>query len=178
MQEVQKWLQLKKKKIDIVEWLNINKPKEEITALQDWIKKVRVKDTHVQLLMDENIVTAMNAILRDTEKNPFASFVQKANIIYAFHSSETGWKVFSSDEYINLLKQIHSRILKELCDWRLKNIKEITENEKMSELYNKTVIKLMGLNFNQDSSALSKIRTNLYNSLKIDLKQTVELEFE
>lgn len=178
MQEVQKWLQLKKKKIDIVEWLNINKPKEEPTALQEWIKKIRVKDTHVQLLMEENIVTAINAILRDAEQKPFASFVQKTNIIYAFQSFETGWKVFSSDEYIHLIKQIHSRILKELCEWRLKNIKEIAENEKMSELYNKTVIKLMGLNFNQDSAALSKIRTNLYNSLKIDLKQTVELEFE
>ena len=87
--------------IDIVEWLNINQSLEETPALPEWIKKIRVKDTHVQLLMEENIVTAINAILRDTEQKPFASFVQKTNIIYAFHSSETGWKVFSSDEYIS-----------------------------------------------------------------------------
>ena len=116
--------------------------------------------------------------LQPEKGKPFASFSQKTNQIYTFSDDSNEWKLLTQDDYIILIKQIHSRILRELCEWRNKNAKDIAENEKMSELYNKTVIKLMGLNFNPDTSALVKIRANLYNSLKIDLKQTVELEFE
>lgn len=178
MQEMQKWVQSKKKRIDIIEWLNENH--SQSMPFQSWMKTIQVQEKHVELLMEENIVQTINSILRDNlqiEKGkPFAAFSQKTNILYAFDESNQ-WITFSSEKYILLIKQIHSRILRELCDWRNKNAKEIAESEKMSELYNKTVIKLMGLNFNQDSAALSKIHAALYSSLKVELKQTIELEF-
>lgn len=180
MNDMQKWVQTKKKKINIIDWLNTNHPQS--VSLQTWMKSIHVTENHVKILMEENIVQTMNAILRNNlqpEKGkPFASFSQKTNQIYTFSDDSNEWKLLTQDDYIILIKQIHSRILRELCEWRNKNAKDIAENEKMSELYNKTVIKLMGLNFNPDTSALVKIRANLYNSLKIDLKQTVELEFE
>jgi len=178
MQEMQKWVQIKKKKIDIIEWLNVNY--SQALPFQSWIKTIQVQEKHIELLIEENIVQTINTIIRDNlqlEKGkPFAAFSYKANTLYMFDESNQ-WKTFVSEDYISLIKQIHSRILRELCEWRNKNSKEISENEKMSELYNKTVIKLMGLNFNQDSVALSKIHSTLYNNLKIDLKQTVDLEF-
>lgn len=180
MNEMQKWVKTKKKKINIIDWLNTNHPQS--ISFQTWIKSMNVTELHVKILMEENIVQTMNTILRNNlqpEKGkPFASFSQKANQIYTFSEDSNEWRLLTQDDYIILIKQIHSRILRELCEWRNKNAKDIAENEKMSELYNKTVIKLMGLNFNPDASALVKIRSNLYNSLKIDLKQTVELEFE
>ena len=179
MRDLQKWVQTKKKKIDIIEWLNTNH--SQTIPFSTWLKTIQVEETHVQLLMEENIVQKINAILRDNlhvaKGKPFAAFSQKANVLYIFDETSK-WKIFTSEEYILLIKQIHSRILRELCEWRTKNAKEISENEKISDLYNKTVIKLMGLNFIQDSTALSKIRTNLYNNLKIDMKQVMELEFE
>ena len=179
MQEMQKWVQSKKKKVDILEWLNTNYPQS--ISLQTWMKTIVVRESDVQLLMEENIVQTINCIiqenLRPEKGKTFASFSQKANVIYCYDESNV-WKILTQEDYILFIKQIHSRILRELCEWRNKNTKEIAENEKMSELYNKTVIKLMGLNFNPDTTALSKIRANLYNRLKIDLKQTLELEFE
>jgi hypothetical protein len=180
MNDMQKWVQTKKKKVNIIEWLNNNHPQS--ISFQSWMKSIHVSDTHVKLLIEENIVQTMNTILRDNlqpEKGkPFASFSQKANQLYTFDDNPKEWRNLNQDDFVIIIKQIHSRLLRELCEWRNKNAKEIAENEKMSDLYNKTVIKLMGLNFNPDSSALSKIRSTLYNSLKIDLKQTLELEFE
>lgn len=178
LQEMQKWVQTKKKKIDIIEWLNVNY--SQALPFQSWVKTIQVQEKHIELLIEENIIQTINTIIRDNlqpEKGkPLAAFSQKANILYMFDESNK-WKTFVSEDYVFLIKQIHSRILRELCEWRNKKAKEISENEKMGDLYNKTVIKLMGLNFNQDSVALSKIHTTLYNSLKIDLKQTMELEF-
>ena len=179
MQEMQKWVQTKKKKLDIIQWLNTNKPVTNVSlSFQIWTKKIQVQETHIQLLMEENIVQTINTILRDNLLNekPVAAFVQKNNIIYCQDETTCNWKQLESDEFILLIKQIHSKILRELCEWRNKNASEIASNDKMSELYNKTVIKLMGLNFSQDSTALSKIRVNLYNSLKIEFKQTIEFE--
>lgn len=180
MNDLQKWVQTKKKKVNIIEWLNNNHPQS--ISFQMWMKSINVTESHVKLLIEENIVQTMNTILRDNlqpEKGkPFASFSQKTNQIYTFAESPNEWRLLTQEDFATLIKQIHSRILRELCEWRNKNAKEIAESEKMSELYNKTVIKLMGLNFNPDSTALVKIRSNLYNSLKIDLKQTLELEFE
>jgi hypothetical protein len=48
----------------------------------------------------------------------------------------------------------------------------------MQILYNKTMIKLMGANFTQESQILSKIRTELYNQLKTDFTNLIEYEFE
>jgi len=179
MNDLQKWVQTKKKKVNIIEWLNTNYPQS--ISFQSWMKSIYVNECHVKLLIEENIVQTINTILRDNFKpekgKSFASFSQKANQVYIFDDSNE-WRHLTQDDFVTLIKQIHSRILRELCEWRNNNAKEIAENEKMGELYNKTVIKLMGLNFSPDSSALSKIRSNLYNSLKIDLKQTLELEFE
>ena len=180
MNEMQKWVQTKKKRVNIIEWLNNNHPQS--ISFQTWMKSIHVSESHIKLLIEENIVQTMNTILRENlhpEKGkPFASFSQKANQIYTFDDNLKEWRILTQEDFTTLIKQIHSRILRELCEWRNTNAKEIAENEKMSELYNKTVIKLMGLNFSQDSASLVKIRSNLYNSLKIDLKQTLELEFE
>lgn len=179
MQEMQKWVQTKKRKIDILDWLNENYP--QALPIQTWTKTIVVRESDVQLLMEENIVQTINCVLqnnlRSEKGKTFVSFVQKANVIYTYDESNI-WRVLTQDDYILFIKQIHSRILRELCEWRNKNSEEIAENEKMSELYNKTVIKLMGLNFNPLTTALSKIRSTLYNRLKVDLKKTVELEFE
>jgi hypothetical protein len=178
IEEMQKWIQIKKRKMDLVQWLQTNH--SQSLPFQIWMKTIQVQEKHIELLMDESIVQTITSILRDNlqpEKGkPFAAFSQKANTIYIFDESQQ-WLTLSSENYLLLIKQIHSRILRELCEWRNKHAKEITENEKMSELYNKTVMKLMGLNFNQDSTALSKIRTNLYHHVKIEVTQTIELDF-
>uniref|UniRef100_A0A6C0BBC8 C2H2-type domain-containing protein n=1 Tax=viral metagenome TaxID=1070528 RepID=A0A6C0BBC8_9ZZZZ len=178
IEEMQKWIQIKKRKMNLIEWLETNHPQS--LPFQIWMKTIQVQEKHIDLLMAETIVQTITCILRDNlqpEKGkPFAAFSQKANTIYIFDESQQ-WQTFFSENYLLLIKQIHSRILRELCEWRNKHLKEIAENEKISEIYNKTVMKLMGLNFNQDSTALSKIRTNLYQYVKIEIKQTVELDF-
>ena len=47
----------------------------------------------------------------------------------------------------------------------------------MIEIYTKAKIKLMGIEFKHEQT-LSKIKSNIYNKLKKDMKALVEYEFE
>ena len=186
MEEMQKWLDKKKKKINVIEWLNVNKCHEiNDISYKDWVSRLQITEKHLQILIEENIVQSIITIFHDNlncqrekekekeikYKNPIVCFTQKANIFYICDNNENNisnsnnitWKKQSNEEYILLIQKIHSLIWRELIEWKKKNKEEIENNDKMCDLYNKTIIKIAGLNFDYDSAALTKIRTQLYN---------------
>ena len=87
------------------------------------------------------------------------------------------WKQLALPDLILLLKTIQNRMIKVLTKWKSDNQLKIEDNDKISNLFNKAVIKLMNMSFHQDAT-LSRIRNNLYNYLKTDLKTTIDFEFE
>jgi hypothetical protein len=68
-------------------------------------------------------------------------------------------------------------MIRELTKWKSDNHHKFDDNDKISILFNKAVIKLMNISFTQDNN-LSRIKNNLYNYLKTDLKSVVEFDFE
>ena len=76
-----------------------------------------------------------------------------------------------------LLKTLQSRMIREVSKWKTENQYKFDENDKISELFNKTVIKLMNISFTQDAT-LSRIKNSLFNYLKMDLNRIVDYEFE
>ena len=196
MEEMQKWVDKKKKKINIIEWLNVNKSLEiNDNSYKDWVSRLIITEEHVRTLMEQNIVETIIKIFRDNlncerekekenkYKNPIICFTQKANIFYICdenisNSNNITWKKQSNEEYILLIQKIHSLIWRELIEWKKLNKENIENNDKIADLYNKTIIKLAGLNFEYDSAALTKIKTQLYIYLKLDVKQFIEYEFE
>ena len=78
---------------------------------------------------------------------------------------------------ILILKKIQNNMIKELSKWKAENQHKFDDNDKISILFNKAVIKLMNISFSQDSN-LNRIKNNLYNYLKTDLKSVVEFDFE
>ena len=68
-------------------------------------------------------------------------------------------------------------MIKELTKWKTENQNKFDDNDKISELFNKAIIKLMNISFTQDAT-LSRIKNGLYNYLKTDLKTMIDYEFE
>jgi len=113
-------------------------------------------------------------------KEPIVCFTEKNSVFYIYKEDATTtkqWTKMEPAEFIYLLRIIHSKLLNALCTWRDLNNEKIKHNDNFADIYNKTVIKLMGADFNQEST-LSKIRTPLYNHLKGDLKNMVEYDYE
>ena len=54
----------------------------------------------------------------------------------------------------------------------------LKNNDKLSELYNKAIIKVTNIPVINTDSGMSKVRGALYNHMKTDLKAVLEYEFE
>jgi hypothetical protein len=54
---------------------------------------------------------------------------------------------------------------------------EINNDDNFDTLCDKTLIKLMNIDFKQDA-ILSKIKSQMFNKLKTDMKMLIEYEFE
>ena len=60
---------------------------------------------------------------------------------------------------------------------KIDNADKIQEEESFSLLCDKTSLKMMNVDFRQES-ILGKIRTNMYTRMKTDMKALLEYEFE
>jgi len=184
MNDMQKWVEKKKRKLNVIQWLNTTQ--EPNINIQNWIQSIQVNEDHVEILIEHNMAKTISAILNKklvaaqdkTYIHPLYTVTQKANLFYCYVSEEEKWKHFSTEDFITMLKKIHGKILTALCDWRDKNIDRINQSDKMQILYNKTMIKLMSANFTQESQILSKIKGEIYNYLKADLTNRIEYDFE
>jgi predicted nucleotidyltransferase len=199
MDEMQKWIDKKKKKLNVIHWLTTQFVPTTIFGSR--IRSISVIQDDISVLVEYNFVqTVVNILKRNLEapkdglvKEPIACFTEKNSVFYIYkeviikskteeeqpeEKREKQWTKMEPEEFVYLLKIIHSKLLNALCAWRDVNSEKIKNSDKFAELYNKTVIKLMGVtDFNQEAT-LSKIRMPLYNHLKGDLKNMVEYDYE
>lgn len=177
--EMQQYIDRKKKKVDVIAWLNANV--RPTTGFLEWVNiVVTVEPSHFLYLMKpetsifETIheVFAYNFLKRDFIC-PFTCFAQKNGIFYIcepdpLSASAFSWKELVLADFVMLLKRVQKKLLGELSEWRKANQKLFYENDRVSDQFNKAVIKLMNITFVQDAS-MSRIRNGLFHYLKKDL---------
>jgi hypothetical protein len=184
LERMKQWVDKKKKKIDIIEWLNSN-----ITptiGFLEWIKTyIVVKTIHFESLMENTLFKTIQQVFEYNLKKtsdfiyPIACFSQKTNTFYICeknHNNTPEWKLLTLSDMVLLLKTVQHRMIKELTMWKANNRINIEDNDRISEAFNKAIIKLMNLTFTQDTS-MSRIKNALYNYLSTDLKIMFECEF-
>ena len=135
--------------------------------------------------MENNIFHTIQKIFEEnlSEKTdfvyPISCFSQKVGVFYICDKKEdesSEWRQLVLTDMILILKTIQNGMIKELTKWKSENEYKFDDNDKISILFNKAVIKLMNISFSQDGN-LSRIKNGLYNYLKRDLK-SVEFDFE
>ncbi len=182
--EMQKIINKKKNKINIISWLNEN-VKPEIGFLE-WVNtSIIVNETHFEYLMENSLYNTLQKVFeyilpQNQETYPISSFSQKQGVIYICEKNEEGfpeWKVMELTNMVLLLKTISKHMLKVLGKWKIDNKELFDTNDKISDSFNKALIKLMDISYSQDAK-MGKIKNILYNYLKITADFTaVELEF-
>jgi len=195
MESMQKLLVKQKKQINIINWLNENNTPSNtfnkllskpnvIPSLKDCISN-QVSQEHIERLIQTNLIETIQSIFENNvsinNSSPIYCFEQKHNIFYIYVLQEGAntciWVQMTKDDLVNMLNFIHSKLLREIIVWKKHNEYAIKNEDKMSNLYNKTMIKLMDVDLANDH-VLGKIRTSLFNHLKKDLKNLIEYEFE
>ena len=178
MTEMQQYIDRKKKKVDVIAWLNAHV--SPTTGFLEWVNiVVTAEPSHFLYLMKPETtifdliheVFVYNLLKRDFIC-PFTCFAQKNGIFYICEPLADGlsfsWVELELKDFVMLLKRVQKKLLGELSEWRKANQKLFYENDKVSDQFNKAVIKLMNITFVQDAS-MSRIRNGLFHYLKKDL---------
>ena len=162
MNDMHKWVEKKKKKLNVLQWLNTNvKPNLNI---QNWIKSIQATEEHIEILIEHNMVKTISAILNKKMStaqsaeyiHPLYCLTQKANLFYCYNSEEEKWKHFSTEEFIVMLNEIHRKILNALCEWHDKNIEKIETEKKERGRNEKETLKRKRKNNSRDSIKIVK----------------------
>jgi uncharacterized protein YeeX (DUF496 family) len=179
--DLNKWVVKKKKKINVIEWLNTNiTPEIKFDSL---IEKIIIIQDDVQYLFENSFADTLNQIFSRNIYNlseneyPIFAFVQKLNIFYIYENEQAGWGELNREKLIKFLNRVHMKLLRLFGEYKKVNADKIREEESFSLLCDKTTLKMMNVDFRQES-ILSKIKGNMYSRMKTDMKALIEYEFE
>lgn len=178
MEEMQKFIDTKRPKLNIVEWLNGGAMIPSL-SLEEWAnKRFVVESQHFEHLMEHTVFETIQCVLdenRDKEKEkemsedslyPVQCFNQKNGLFYVFKEQ---WKESEHCDMVSIIQPFSRNMMRVIVQWKTDNVKKINSSNKVSDSCNKAIIKLMNINYN-DPSCLIRIKNILYNHLKIELK--------
>jgi len=176
IEEMQQYIARKKQKLDVITHLNQNV--NATIGFLEWVTStIQVSAAHFVHLMENTVFQTFQLILEQNLTNidakfvyPIKCFKDKANIFYICEKGEENesiWRPAETTEMTQLLKKIQIQLLAELSKWKQANKQNIADNDRLSDQFNKAVIKLMNISFAADGIVnVNKIKAGLYNSLR------------
>jgi len=185
MEQMQVWINQKKQKIKVLDWLN-----EHVVAtigFKEWITNIVVAPQIALSLIDYNAFQIFQSVLEYNLSSgtdfihPIKCFSHKQNVFYICEKTPDGkavWTQMETEELLLVLKKVQNKLLSELSKWKLDNKTKMEADDKISEQFNKALIKLLNITIVAHDVNVSRIRNNLYTHLKTDIKNLIEYEFE
>ena len=179
--ELNKWVVRKKKKINVIDWLNTNMTPE--IKFENLIEKIIMTDDDIKYLFENSFIDTLNHIFSRNIYNlseseyPIFAFVQKQSMFYIYENEQAGWIELSRENLIKFLNKVHMKLFRVFRQYKMDNNDRIQEDEKFSILCDKNCKKIMDIDFSQET-ILGKIKSNMFSRMKTDMKGLVEYEFE
>jgi hypothetical protein len=173
--EMNKWVVKKKKKVDVVVWLNDNlKPEYDFDEITE---RISITDTDIEIMLENSLYDTLYAILfrvLDVDA-PIFAFNQKPGILYIFENEF--WFEIPVEKLTRLLNICQKKVSKAMLDWKKKHKDEFNSSDSFATRYDKAVVRLMSVEF-RNSAHFNKAKSMIYGKLKTDAKTVVEYEFE
>ena len=176
LSHLRKWIDTKKKKLSIIDWLNEN-TKASISYTQ-WRDTIQIKSSHMEDIFSNDYIVGMSNIITshlpiDREETLcLKAFDQKENGLFIYNNEE--WALLSNETFENLLMKIDKLVMTEFVLWQDVMKKKCPHN--YFEMFTDNVKKVMGGNFTRDQ-IMCRVKRNIYKHLKINLRNIVQFEF-
>lgn len=192
------FLQEKKKKVNILVWLNNNLTPVSKHFTKEFFQSIVIENTEIQCITSQggkffdmlylifarvfyqgdNRVQGVNDNRVQGGDNPIFALTQKPNTLYVYNQ-EQQWHELTNEKLIYMLNIVHFNCVKALSAWNKRNIetKSRKENEMLADQYSKALIELMSVNFKKELT-LNKIKSNIYDNIKKDMKALLQVELE
>lgn len=186
VEQMQKWVDKKKKKINIMDWLS----KNQMLPANDWntfMESIEILKEETEMILHHSFLEVfneiMNRILTVSAPLPLFAFIENQNhiYIYSINTKESNnnkeWSKANKEDISQFLNHIHFKFVKSFIEWKKKNETKINESDSLCELCNKANIKIMGIHF-KEPTTYNKYRLCIYNKIKTDMKTIIEYEIE
>ena len=182
VEQMQKWVNKKKKKINGIEWLikQYPKPSQTFEEMKDSIVILKEETEHMLqhpfLEVLKEIIDRIFQVHHDMHILPFFAFTDKPNTLYIYHGKTQAqeWRESTKEEILGFLKAIHFKMASSFIEWKKENREKIMSSDGLSDLYNKANIKIMGVNM-KDDTTFQRAKSLIYQKIKTEMK-TVFLE--
>ena len=178
-EELNKWVVKKKKKINVLEWLNVNiKPNTNFDSIID---RIIINEQDIMNLLDHTFNDVLKEIFSrsiynfNENESPIFGFVQNKNVFYIYDKDNIWIK--STEKIIKFLEKLHMKIFEKFYQWKMTKMNDIKVDDKLSIRCDKTIIKITSFDFT-NKTILSKVINNIFSKIQIDIKALVEYEFE
>lgn len=171
VKELKRWAQIKKRKVVVIDWLNINlKPKDNY---KKFISNLVITRDDLEYIFNTNYVDGIKEIFQNYMGNfeendiPFKSFDIKNDIIYVYKESESEckWEILSPNDFNDIVSIISKGILAEFKKWQDENEYRLYTDD-FSLIYVQNVKKVMGGDVSIEKLR-DKIHKNLYKLISI-----------
>ena len=190
VEELSKWAESKKKKLNVIDWLNEKYTKN--IKYTEWLAGINITRKHLEAVFNSDMVNGCYEILQNLlslhnnnqnisnqnisneENAPIKAFDQKENILFIYND-DNKWEILSQPMFANLMNILSKSILTEFLNWQTENKSKMKQDD-FSYRYARNVQKIMGGNLTQEQIHM-RVKRELYNYLKMNLRNVVEYEF-
>ena len=178
LEEYEKWVESKKRKINIIDWLN-DKYKEYPIVYTPWLNSIIINRAHLEMIFEYDyvagMVSIMQSLLPHDSSSPIKCFDQKENVLFIYNDHK--WSIMSSELFEKLIASINTKIIGEFILWQNENEEKIHQDDNFANVYAHNLKKIMGGNGNSSLDVLGlKIKKELFKYLKVNIKNVMEIE--
>jgi len=184
VEEINKWVVKKKKKINVLDWLNANiTPSVTFDSIID---KIIIEEKDILSLFENTFYDTLNEIFSrniyqfNEIENPIFAFIQKVNVFYIYtleYEEKNSWIEIPREKLIKFLNKVHMKVIKAFYDWKKSKSQEIKADDAFATKCNKVSVKIMSVEFKHEPT-LSRIKSQMFARMKTNMKALIEYEFE
>ena len=198
--ELKKFVEVKKKKVDMIEYLNTN-----FVGMQydftDFIGELNlgIGVEELELVFKKDYVEGLFEIIMNFIERfrmgvgdggggggdggvggcfPVKAFSHKDGVLYIYFKNDGIWRVLSERELNAIIAGIDKKILMLFLEWK-KDAQAKMDDDRFAEMYIRNMKRVIGGNFESGGrNRKIMIKNKLYKYLRVNLKNVVSYDYE
>ena len=178
MKELTKWCKVKKKKLNVIDWLFANyTPKDNFRT---FIDSIQLDIDDLEIVLRSNLIDGIFEIMKmvfneyEDSEIPIKAFDQKKNQLFVYIKKK--WEPISPNDLSWFVEKMRDQLSLLYEDWHQDNLKKMNKCQ-AQELYIEKLANVNGKK-NQNSELIcGQIVQKIYNEIKLNLSNIVEYEF-
>ena len=180
IKDLSKWADMKKKKINMVDWLNQHQLTEEGKEQKNWeefLLEIKVERRHLENLFQTDYTSGILKVLQDfltmDQSEPIKAFDNKFNVLFVYCDNK--WNILTEQMFQQLINNVVKQLLNEFVTWQTENADRMDQDD-FAIKYSINVKKMMGGNLTREQ-VYAKVKLDLYKYLKVNMTNIMEYQF-